>query len=172
MTGKEFKDIIVPLSARLYPMVARLLKNEEDAEDAIQDIMIKLWRNRKKIDNHTKPGAYIFLTAKNHCLDILKRRKPLVTCSNEYDLINYEGRQDNTIEGNEIFNIVREIVEGLPEKQKEIIVLRDIDGLEFTEIQAITGERPENISVYLSRARKNIGLKLKEIYNYEYGKTR
>lgn len=153
-------------------MIARLLKNNEDAEDAIQDIMIKLWKNRKKINNHPKPGAYIFLTAKNHCLDILKRKKPAETHSNEYDLINYEGRQDNTIEGSEIFNIVRKIVEELPDIQKEIIVLRDIDGLEFTEIQAITGHKPEKIRVYLSRARKKIGMKLKEIYNYEYQETR
>lgn len=62
------------MSERLYPMVARMLGSHANAEDAIQEIMIKLWEHRGQIKNHPNLPAFIFLTARNYCLDLIKRK--------------------------------------------------------------------------------------------------
>ena len=170
MTGNEFIGRIVSLSPRIYPMAARLLKNEEDANDAVQEIMLKLWKARNKLDRHPNINGFVFLTARNHCLDILKRERPV---NSDLDLVEYIRLAPNespTLEQKELFDIVRRIIDELPHKQSDIIMLRDIDGLEISEISAVTGISPEHTRVLLSRARKTIGKRLTEIYNYEYGK--
>lgn len=169
MNSKEFNIRIVSLSPRIYPMVARLLENDEEAVDAVQEIMIRLWKNRGKLGNHPNPEGYVFLTARNYCLDLLKKQNP---AKNQ---ISLDGNSLASMTGNEnyeqkeLFRIVTDIINELPVSQRDIIMMRDIDGLEFNEIMEITGTRIENIRVSLSRARRKIGTRLNDIYNYEYG---
>lgn len=170
MTSSEFKDKIISLSPRIYPMVARMLQSEEDARDAIQEIMYRLWKSRKKLASHPNCSAYVFLTARNYCLDQLKSRKMFEEIDSiiEYNIT----KSRDQFEDKESSVLIKKIIEELPDKQKTTVVLRDIDGLEFNEIEALTGEKIENIRVHLSRARKSIGKKLTEIYEYEYGERR
>lgn len=172
MTGKEFKNTVVPFSPRIYPMVARMLKSDEDAEDAVQDIMVKLWKNRRKLNNHPNISGYVFLTARNHCLDIIKSSKAMVNVQNDYELEYILRTNEDNFESKEAGDLVLNLIKELPESQRRMVVLRDIDGLEYNEIESLTGEKIENIRVNLSRARKKIGIKLTEIYDYEYGKVR
>ena len=76
MNTKDFKDKVVSLSERIYPMVVRMLGNKESAEDAVQEIMIKLWDKRGNLKNHPNITGFVFLTARNYCLDILKKKIP------------------------------------------------------------------------------------------------
>ena len=77
MTKQDFKLQVFSLSERLFPMVARLLGSNFKAEDAIQEIMIKLWQKRKKLENHPNIKGFVILTARNYCIDLL-RKKALV----------------------------------------------------------------------------------------------
>ncbi|MDZ7636509.1 MAG: sigma factor-like helix-turn-helix DNA-binding protein [Bacteroidales bacterium] len=79
---------------------------------------------------------------------------------------------NDRIEQREVIEIIEKIIASLPEKQRDIVLLRDIDGLEFVEIELLTGIRKELIRVILSRGRKNIREQLEKIYNYEYGTGR
>ena len=65
MKTKDFEDKVLSLSDRIYPMVVRMLGNNGSAEDAVQEIMIKLWDRRKKIGNHPNIHGFVFLTARN-----------------------------------------------------------------------------------------------------------
>lgn len=72
-------------------------------------------------------------------------------------------------ESEDLISIIRKIISELPEKQREVILMRDIDGFEFDEIVAMTDIKIEHIRVLLSRARKQVRTQLKNIYNYEEG---
>lgn len=172
MLNKEFKDRIVTMSPRIYPMVSRMLNSEEDAQDAIQEIMIKLWKKRKFLKGHPNLGGYVFVTARNHCLDQIKSKRSMINVLTEDEISKYIKDEQGGYEGVEMYNIIKEIVSNLPHKQQQALIYRDLDGLEFEEIVALTGEKIENIRVYLSRARKRIGVKLTEIYSYESGTGR
>ncbi len=171
MNSKEFVNRIVPLSPRIYSMANRILGNDEDARDAVQEIMIRLWKGRNGLNNHPNVNGFVFLLSRNYCLDIIKKKKP--------DIIGYpilfsdtmSTGKNNMGEQEELFTIVRKIIDELPDNQKDIVIMRDLDGLEFEEIATISGINLKYIRVLLSRARKRIGLRLTEIYNYQYEKN-
>ena len=167
MTTKDFEDKVLPLTDRIYPMVARMLGNSENAEDAVQEIMIKLWDRRKKIGEHPNIPGFVFLTARNYCLDQLKKKTPNVDAySAQVKLVTSEANQNHT-EWVELISIVKDVLRELPEEQREIMMMRDIDGYEYTEIAAITKLKVEHIRVLLSRARKQVAAILKNTYSYE-----
>lgn len=170
MNTKEFKDKVLSLSERLFPMVARILGNQASAEDAVQVIMMKLWEKRKQIGKHPNITGFVFLTARNYCMDLLRKKRievedsTLLLNSIEFGTTGLE-----QLEWNELNILVEKIIKNLPEQQREIIIMRDIDGLEFIEISSIKKLKIDHVRVLLSRARKKVGVELKKIYCYEQG---
>ncbi len=167
MTSDQFRQKVVSLSTRIYPMAARMLGHDMDAQDAVQEIMIKLWKSRKQLSEHTNLNGFVFLTARNHCLDCLKKKNPEQPFSLYKERI--PDRFQDQSEYKEVLTIIQEIVKELPENQKDVLVFYDLDGLEFEEIAALTGLKVEHIRVLLSRARKLVRERLTKIYSYEQG---
>lgn len=170
MNKIDFKLKVFSLSERLFPMVARMLGNNANAEDAIQEIMIKLWERRKQIGQHPNITGFVFLTARNYCIDLLKKKKPEIEDSAlQFKILESENEHEQ-LEWKELNIIIKKILKKLPEQQKEILMMRDIDGYEFTEIVAATQLNVEHIRVLLSRARKQVSIELEKTYCYERGK--
>ena len=167
MKTKDFEEKILSLSDRIYPMVARMLGNNGSAEDAVQEIMIKLWDRRKKIENHPNIPGFVFLTARNYCLDLLKKKSIDIDSYGFQRNLPVLETSQNDIEWKELTAIVERLLKELPEQQYEVMMMRDMDGFEFTEIAAATDLKVEHVRVLLSRARKQIGIKLKNRYSYE-----
>ena len=164
MNSNIFKNKVLPFSNRIFPMAARILGDEEEALDAVQEIMIKLWTNRKQLDKHPNLAGFIFLTSRNYCLDRLRKRNSKQA---NQELIADVYTDNSVNDFNELSKIVHQIINALPENQKEVISLRDIDGFEFEEIVALTELKIEHIRVLLSRARKYVRSRLEKIYSYE-----
>lgn len=169
MTKTDFKLKVFSLSERLFPLVARMLGTNANAEDAIQDIMIKLWEQRKKLDNHPNVNGFVFLTARNYCIDVLRKKPKLMQDSTSHLRVLKSSNNDINIEWEELNIIILKILKEIPEQQKEVFLMRDIDGYEFTEIAAALQIKIEHTRVLLSRARKHIGLTLEKTYSYERG---
>ncbi|NQU52334.1 MAG: RNA polymerase sigma factor [Bacteroidetes bacterium] len=171
MNTKEFKHKVLSLSERIYPMAVRMLGNDADAQDAIQEIMIRLWDRRKQIGNHPNLTGFVFLTARNYCVDQLKKKRPeLVTSDSQLMKLESETGQEQ-FELKELTIIVEKILKKLPEQQREIMMMRDIDGFEFDEISIVTQLNIKHVRVLLSRARKQVRVELKKTYSYEQGKN-
>ena len=167
MTDKEFKHRVLSLSGRVYPLAARLLGNDKEAEDAVQDIMIKLWHKKKQLAKHPNVNGFVFLTARNYCLDLIKSKKKFVISErpveSEAEKINDDDKE--YVKGK--FKKVQKIINQLPDQQREIILMRDLDGLEFDEISESTGYKQEHIRVILSRARKSVRETYQKANKYE-----
>lgn len=169
MNKTEFKNKVFSLSERLYPMVARMLGGTLNAEDAIQEIMLKLWEKRKNLEKHPNIKGFVFLTARNYCIDVLRKKPLVLEDSTAYFKILESSNKDAQIEWKELNIIINKILKNLPELQKEVFLMRDIDGYEFSEIADTMQIKVEHIRVLLSRARKQIGLTLENTYSYERG---
>lgn len=167
MTAEEFRNRAIPMSRKLYPMLFRILKNDEETRDALQDLMLKLWSKRKELDKCNNLEAYIVTMAKNHGLDLLKKKRPSTMGEmQEHMVAGIEaGHADPDM--NEKYRLVHQIIEKLPEKMQTVIRLRDIDGFSFEEIKAITGLEPPHLRVILSRARQKVKQELEKIYDYD-----
>ena len=165
MTEKEFKIKVLPLSSQVYPMAKRLLITDDAAKDAIQLSMLKLWENRRKLNECDSVTAFVFRVVRNTCLDEIKRKKPVVV--NDFLFAENRFSTQTQYEDKEAVVLVRQIVSELPQGQREVLQMRDIDGLEFNEISEILASDLPYIRVLLSRARKAVKEKLGKIYAYE-----
>jgi len=165
MNQKEFLETVLPCKDKLYRLAKRLLVSSDEAEDAVQEVFLKLWNGRDKIENYRSPEAFAITITKNYCLDRLKSRQAsnLKIVHNNYQ--NSENIE-RTIEGNEGVELVFKIMETLPEKQKMIMQLRDIEQFEFSEIAQMLEINETAIRVSLSRARKAVREQLVKQYNY------
>ncbi len=165
MKQKEFLNTIIPCKNTLYRLAKRLLVSSDEAEDAVQEVFLKLWKVRDKINNYKSPEAFAITVTKNYCLDRLKSKQASnlkIVHSNYKNSENIE----RTIEGNEGVELVTKIMETLPEKQKIIMQLRDIEQFEFAEISQMLEINETAIRVALSRARKVVREQLIKQYNY------
>ena len=165
MKQKEFLNTILPCKNILYRLAKRLLVSSDEAEDAVQEVFLKLWKGRDKIDNYRSPEAFAITMTKNYCLDRLKSKQASnlkIVHSNYKNSENIE----RTIEGNEGVELVTKIMETLPERQKMIMQLRDIEQFEFAEISQMLEIKETAIRVSLSRARKLVREQLIKQYNY------
>ncbi len=166
MTPEQFKIEVLPWSVKLFPMARRMLKSDSEAQDVIQEVMIKLWNKRDNLGEIEKPEAYILTLCRNHCLDVLKKKRARpAEEENDYKLVNIQQRTTD-YEAREKLEIVHQIIESLPDKYREVIQYREIDGLDFEEIRALTGFEVPHIRVILSRARLKIKEEIRKIYDY------
>ncbi len=167
MTTEEFKNKVIPYSVKLYPMIFRILKNEEETRDALQELMLKLWNKRTDLNQCSNLTAYIITTAKNYSFDLLKKKRPAVIGENdEYKILNIAENGIDS-EKREKYEYVHKTIEKLPEKLRTVIQLRDIDGFSFEEIREMTGFEITHIRVILSRARLKVKQEVEKIYDYD-----
>lgn len=148
-------------------MLFRILKNEEETRDAVQDLMVKLWNKRGDLEQCTNQMAYIVTMAKNYSFDLLKKKRPAVLGEEEnFKVLNIESKEISP-ETKEKYECVQRVIKNLPEKYQMVIQLRDIDGFSFEEMKEITGYEIANLRVILSRARQKVKEEVEKIYNYD-----
>lgn len=167
MTEDEFKNSVLPYSRKLYPMLKRILKDEEETRDALQELMAKLWSKRDELGKCQNLQAYIVTVAKNYSFDLLKRKRIVNFSENGEQQFFHVELDEVSPDLKEKFEQVHKAIEKLPEKYREVIRLRDIDGFAYEEIKEMTGMEIPHIRVVLSRARQKVKQEVEKIYNYE-----
>lgn len=150
----EFRKSVYPLRDKLFRFARRILEHREEAEDTVQEVFIRLWNNREKLDEYRSVEALAMVTTKNLCLDRVRSRKyPFENFEDHRNFLeNIPGEQ--APDHSELIGKIRKIMEGLPETQRIIMHLRDIEGYEFSQIAEVVEMNENAIRVALSRARK------------------
>ena len=166
MNEDEYLKIITPFKDKVFRVAKRLLVSIEEAEDATQEVFLKLWKHRQKLKDYNSPEAFAMTITKNWCFDRLKSKQAqnLKIVHNNYE--DHSRSLQKSIEVNDSLQWVKTHMDALPEKQKLILQLRDIEQYEFKEIAKIVNMTETNIRVSLSRARKTIREKLTKTHNY------
>ena len=166
MTQTEFIQLVMPFKDKLYRLAKRLLVSAEEAEDATQEVLMKLWTKKKGIGKYRNVEAFAMTMTKNFCLDRLKSKQSgnlKLVHSNYADESKSLQRQ---LEVNDSLHWVEKIMDTLPEQQKMVLQLRDIEEYSFEEIAEMLDMQPATVRVTLSRARKMVREKLVEKHNY------
>ena len=166
MNQKEFTELVMPFKDKLFRLAKRFLISKDSAEDATQDIYLKLWKNKEKLKTYNDVEAFAMTMIKNHCLDVLKLKS-----SSNLKIIhnNYKDNSQNLDRETDVkdsVSIVHKLIDDLPTKQKLIIQLRDVEQYSFEEIGKILEIKPTAVRVALSRARKTIREKLLKKHKY------
>ncbi len=148
-------------------MMVRMLGSERDAEDAIQEIMIKLWQKRKILSAHPNVTGLVFVAARNHCLDLLKKRPVrLVDLDSAHDIASGDTGHERLVL-RELSELIERILESSKLEHKEVLLMRDLDGMSYAEIAAVTDLTVEHLRVIVSRQRVYVQRHLKKNYSYE-----
>ena len=169
MSESEYIALVDPFKNKLFRFAKRFLVSIEEAEDATQDVLLKLWKMRDRLGHYKSLEAFAMTITKNHCLDRLKSKqaqKLKITHNNHKDY-RYELKKD--IEVSDSIRLIEKFITTLPVQQQLIVQLRDIEQYEFKEISEVLEMNETAIRVALSRARKT--LKEKLIKAHKHGIT-
>ena len=166
MNQNEFVLLINPFKDKLFRLAKRLLISTEEAEDATQEILVKLWSKNGNLDSYTSVEAMAMTMTKNYCLDQLKSKRASNLKIVHNNFTDKEPSLDKKVEDNDSLNWVEKIISQLPEQQRIIIQLRDIEQCEFSEIAKIMEMNETAVRVALSRARKTIREYMLKTHNY------
>lgn len=169
MKQSEFLNVVMPFKDKLFRLAKRLLVSREEAEDATQEVLMKLWSKNESIGNYNNVEAFAMTMTKNFCLDRLKSKQ-----ASNLKLVHSNYGDDNTslqkqVEAKDSLSWVEKIMEELPEQQKMVLQLRDVEEYDFDEIGELLNMKPTAIRVTLSRARKTVREKLMQKHSYGIG---
>lgn len=155
------------MSNKLLRFALQILQNEEEAKDVLQDIFLKLWQKREELVKVENVEAFAMRMIRNRCLDVIRSRRtvPMETVK-KGSLPDEDSSDNNELEMADSAVLVKQIIAGLPDLQRTIIHLRDIEQLEYEEIAEATDMNVNAIRVNLSRARKKVRDEILKIQNY------
>jgi len=169
MTIDEYTNKLWPIRDRIFRLARRLLVNEEDAQDIVQDTYLKLWSAKTRLDEVSNMEAMAMTVTRNLCLDRLKSHNHKYTVyENSFpDSTSTTTTADNQIHLKDLQKNLSHLISQLPEQQRTVMHLRDVEGMEFDQISYISGQSINAIRANLSRARKKVRETLEKIYEHE-----
>ncbi len=162
MTSEEFKNILLPCYRRMYATALAILRNADDASDAVQDTITSLWQRHDAITIPDNPAAFCCRSVRNTCIDRLRlnARRYFDSLGILYN-VESEITSDRDASLSNMQAYIAELLSGFKEKQRKILILNFFSQLTNDEISDITGETVENVRVIISRGRKKLKEKLK-----------
>lgn len=152
----EIKEIWLPLSDRFYRVAYHILESQEDAEDAVQELYLKLIKTPDKFSKIKDPAAFGITILRNICIDIIRRREKRKSEELHEYMIADESSPDKAAAEKDKLRVLIQEIGRLPQKQSMVLKMRTIDGLEYEEIAQRTGLSQVNIRVLISIARKTL----------------
>ena len=164
----SFRNDVLPLKNKLFRLALRITLNREEAEDVVQDTLMKVWNSRDKWQQLESIEAYSLTIARNLSLDRIKKM------DNNNGSLEEEQveRQDQASTPSEQMiqkdklDIVRKIIDELPEKQRSCLQLRDIEGKAYKEIANILSITEEQVKVNIFRARQTVKQRFQQFDRY------
>ena len=156
----DFSNIWLPLTDRFYKVAFYLLESESDAEDAVQELYLKLWSARSSLENVNNPVAYGISMLKNICIDRIRRRTARQTEPLEKAPPLAEVSAHRHMEIKDTLRFLLGEMEKLPQRQREVLKLRAMEGLEYEDISKRTGLSQVHVRVLVAAARKTLKSKL------------
>ena len=153
----SFLDDILPLKDKLFRVALRITFDRAEAEDIVQETLIKVWKKREEWNSLESIEAYCLTVAKNLAIDM---RDKMVSQTEELTPANDQAQDDENpyekLVQKERLMLVNSLIEALPEKQRQIMQLRDIEEKSYQEIAETLGITEDQVKINLFRARQKV----------------
>lgn len=168
MNLETFQNMVFPVKNKLYRFAFRLLGNNEEAKDVVQEVMIKVWSGREQLDQVQNLEAWCMRITKNISLDRLRQqqRRPTDSLEKGMHLSHHSLSPAEATEIGERMKRIGELMAELPDKQRQVMHLRDIEGYSYNEICEILEIDMSQVKVNLFRARNAVREKLLKMDAY------
>ena len=168
MKKVSFRNDVLPLKNELFRLALRITLNRAEAEDIVQDTLIKVWNRREEWNAIDSIEAFSLTLCRNLSLDRIRKK------GNDNDSLEdvkaaeplaSSNPQDRMIQTDKV-RLIRQIVDGLPEKQRSCMQLRDFEGKTYKEIAGVLDISEEQVKVNIFRARQTVKQKYLKLDNY------
>ena len=167
MHEKYFRDNILPLKDKLFRIALRITFDRAASEDIVQDTLIRVWEHREEWSDIKSIEAYSITICRNLANDLSRKMESqTVELTTEISEQSETSSPDEQMIGDERLNIIRKLIKQLPSPQKEIMELRDIEGMSYKDISNVLNFSEEQVKVYLFRARQKIKKNFTNIDEY------
>jgi len=168
MKQVSFRQDILPLKNQLYRLALRITLNSAEAEDVVQETLIRVWNKRGKWSEIESMEAFCFTICRNLALDSTRQKGNDNGSLDDLPMEHAHGGSDplRATQLKDDVDIVRKIVDSLPEKQRSCMQLRDFEGKPYKEIAAILGISEEQVKVNIFRARQAVRERFAKINEY------
>lgn len=168
MKNISFRDDILPLKNQLFRLALRITLNRFEAEDIVQDTLIKVWNRRSDWEDIDSIEAFSLTICRNLSLDRIKKKENDNNSLEDVkgvESLSSSNPQDRMIQADRV-NLIRQIVDLLPEKQRSCMQLRDFEGKSYKEIAVILDITEEQVKVNIFRARQAVKQRYLKLDNY------
>ena len=168
MNLEAFQNRVLPAKNKLFRFALKFLRNEEEAKDIVQEVFIRVWNGREKMNEVQNWEAWCMRIAKNLSLDRIRTitRKQTHPIEEGYQIRQETLSPHESTEMRESINRIDQFIAALPEKQRQVIHLRDVEGYSYNEICEILEMDMNQVKVNLFRARNAVREKFIKINAY------
>ena len=163
----SFRNDILPLKDKLFRLALRITLDRAEAEDVVQDTMIRVWNKRDEWQQFESVEAYCLIVAKNLAIDRSQKKdaQNVELTPEMAEEADTSGPYDRLV-NNERMKIIHRLIDELPEKQRLIMQLLDIEGESYKDIAKVLQLTEEQVKVNLFRARQKVKQRYIEIDEY------
>ena len=168
MKNISFRNDVLPLKNELFRLALRITLNRVEAEDIVQDTLIKVWDRRFEWESIDSIEAFSLTVCRNLSLDRLRKKENSNDSLEDVNIaepVASSNPQDRMIQEDRV-SLVRQIIDSLPEKQRSCMQLRDFEGKSYKEIAQVLDITEEQVKVNIFRARQMVKQKYLKLDNY------
>ena len=163
MTQEIFKESVFILKDEMYRFAKKFVMSSDEAEDIVQDLMMKFWQSKDKLAEYGNLKSFVMKCVKNECLNRLKHNDVKKNFAN----MQLHHNELYKPEFNNMKEHILEFIHQLPEKQKTVIHLKDVEEYEISEISEIMEMEENAVRVNLMRARQKVKEQITKLMSYE-----
>lgn len=159
-----FRNLFEEYAKRIFVFAKGYLKSNEEAEEVVQEVFIRIWNVRASIDTELSFKAYLFKITYNHLRELFLKKNRENNYKHEIldFAVDFDNRTEEKIDYHSLLDLVEKLIDRLPPRQKEIIILKKKQGLPVKEIAGRLGISPRTIEKHLSEALKRLKAELSE----------
>lgn len=163
MTHEKFRETVFVLKDEMYRFAKRFVMSSDEAEDVVQDLMMKFWQKKDDLQSFGNLKSYVLKSVKNECLNRLKHHEVKIGFAD----LQIHRSELYQMEVNNMKEHIVKFINELPEKQKMVIHLKDVEEYEVSEIAEILEMEENAIRVNLMRARQKVKDQISKLMSYE-----
>jgi RNA polymerase sigma-70 factor, ECF subfamily len=157
MSLEVFKQRILPMKDKLFRFAFSMIRDVQEAEDIVQDVMVRIWSRKEEWDQWQNMEAYCMTAARNACLDHLRKKGPPVVAEGvTREVMSTDKDPYEKVMNKETGIRIRKWMDALPEKQQMVVRLREVEGFSYSEIAEVLNLSLDQVKVNLFRARNAI----------------
>ena len=166
---KAFSLLVREHQKFAYNLAFRLVGNEEDTKDIVQDSFVKIWKNISSFDINTKFSTWMYKIVTNTAIDLIRKSRSIIQEDHllHENLLQSSENPEVSLTNKELSGLLAVATAKLPVKQKAIFILKDLQGQSSEEICLIMGQTPDKVKSNLYHARKSVRLEMLKFINYE-----